>query len=212
MSGDMVDAREAWREAAVTHLQGNDIVTRFQQAYTATDYNLDCLVEKYSNLRSIHRDDTDSVEDSFFYVMMNTDEFFRHLFSVRENVVQEINFVFGPRLDWQEQGLGFRHQVREHLGEPDWWDVVDLTGAEWWDRAKEFRHHFAHRHIPTYMNLRGGMAMDEENPSADAFLTLLDPDGDTTHVPLMDNLSNLRSEMWDYCEEVAHVLATELED
>lgn len=218
MPAGMVDAREAWREAAVAHLQthhdesdGIDAVTRFHQAFSATMYNLDCLVEKLNNLREIEDGRADGVRGAFFYVVMYTDEFFRHFFSVRENLIQEINFVFGPREDWLDQDSGLERRVREHLDEPDWWAAIDVRDEDWWGRAKTFRHHFEHRHIPTYMRIRRDGGDLPGRASADEYLTLLDPDGTTEYVPLLDELWNLRAELRDYCQKVAEVLTAQVE-
>lgn len=208
-----LSAREEWREAVIATLHGSDWVTRFQEAHTKTMFKLECALEKVKRLA----ERLDKVEDlPDFHFLMWTDEFFRHLFSAREGLIQEVNFAFEVNIDWDEQSAGFEDRIRQELGDPDWWEEIislDEDDDEWWGKAIEMRRQFVHRGIPLYRHLvvRG----DVDLPSA------LDPSGlslrldhlDLAPKPVSDQLRGLYRGLRDYLEtaygELRHELPTE---
>lgn len=207
------EARETFRVAAVQKLHGDEPnVTRFQQAHSATIYNLDCVSEKIEVLSLIGQEEGYSHWQHFFYTMMNTDEFFRHFYSTRENLIQEINFSFGPQTDWEDQDPGLESSVTEYLKsvhggqQPDWWSTIDVKNSDWWSQANRHRRHFVHHAGPKFKTVRTGGVFGDEPSSSDDYIALLDHAGGSSNLPVLRDLKDLRGELHKYCLQCYRVL------
>lgn len=187
----------------------------FLASHGSVGIHLDSMDDRILELEANKSSVSFSVWQDMYPIIRATDEFFHHCVSSREGMLQEVNFVFGPRIAWKQQGLRFEDKVRDQNKHWPFWRHVETIKAEpWWQRVIGFRNHFTHRAAEgTLSKLPAGL---EARPS------LVSKEGDfylhedlvgeksETRYALVEDLSRIRNKLHEYFTTVYLAMTQDL--